>query len=195
MLPINTTADFWDCEIEHAEAKKRWVSDHLLYIIGRNAGRWNLTKWDVVAALKEMAVKDAVHMQWEIGDRIVDFADGSRLGLAAPGAHTMAGSSRVMEPGEVGLRYKVRGNRQHDTGVGGTAWYWTGNGKSYGKSELVWASTDTLCPNDGVWVRRFCDNGCGNRAVWTKRLLCGTKMPHCEDCGSRANYGWATPFS
>ena len=193
MPEINTIAEFWDCEIEHAEAKKRWVSEHLRYIIGRNAGRWDLTKLDVEAALKDMAVEQAVGIQWEIGDRLLDFTDGSRLGLAAPGAHTMAGSSRVMAPGEVDLRDKVRGNRPYRHGVTRTAWYWTHNGKSYGKPELVWAPTDTLCQNNGVWVRRFCDKGCGDKSVWVERLTKGTKMPHCADCGSRANYGWAMP--
>ena len=56
MPEIKTIADFWDCEIEHAEAKKRWVSEHLPYIIGRNAGRGNLTKLDIEVALMDMAV-------------------------------------------------------------------------------------------------------------------------------------------
>ena len=193
MPEINTIADFWDCEIEHAEAKKRWVSDHLLYIIGRNAGRWNLTKLDVEKALVDMAVAQAVNFEWEVGDRVLDFADGSRIGIVAPAAGTMAGSSRVMELGETGLRTKIRGNRPYIHRVTRTAWYWTKNGETYGKPELVWAVTDTACPKDGLWVRRFCDKGCGDKAIWAERLPAGTKMLHCVDCRSRANYGWATP--
>ena len=193
MLEINTIADFWDCEIEHAEAKKKWVSEHLLYIIGRKAGRWNLRKLDVEAALKRMAVEQAESIECEIGDRLLDFADGSRLGLVAPAAHTMAGSSRVMAPGESNLRSTIRGGRPYRHGITRTAWYWTKNGKSYGKPEVLWAATDTPCPKDGLWVRRCCDNGCGDREVWEERLTAGTKMPHCAVCRSRADYGWATP--
>ena len=97
MPEIKTIADFWDCEIEHAEVKRSWVSEHLRYIISKNAGRRNLTKLDVEAGLIAMAVEQAVGIAWEIGDRILDFADGSRLGIVAPAAGTMAGSSRVMK--------------------------------------------------------------------------------------------------
>ena len=193
LLEITTIADFWDCEIEHSEAKKSWVSEHLLYIIARKAGRWNLTKLEVERSLKDMAVEQAASTNSEAGDRLLDFADGSRLGLVAPAANTMAGSSRVMAPGESYLRSTIRGGRPYLHGITRTAWYWTKNGKSYGKSELLWAATDIPCPKDGLWVRRFCDKGCGDRAVWTERLMAGTKMPHCEVCRSRANYGWATP--
>ena len=72
------------------------------YVIINKAGRRNLTKLDVEAALIDMAVKQAVDIIWEIGDRILDFADGSRLDIVAPAAGTMAGSSRVMKPGERG---------------------------------------------------------------------------------------------
>ena len=193
MPDIKTIAEFWDCEIEHAEAKQRWVSGHLLYIISNNAGRRNLTKLDVEAALIDMAVKQAVDIVWEIGDRILDFADGSRLGIVAPAAGTMAGSSRVMKPGERGLRSEIRGDRPYVHGITRTAWYWTKNGKNYGKPDLVWAATGTSCPEDGLWVRRFCNRGCGDTAVWAERLFAGDEMPFCADCGSRANYGWATP--
>ena len=100
MPEIQTVADFWDCEIEHAEAKSRWVSDHLLYIIHKEAGRLNLSKLDVEKTLKKMAVEQAVAIQWENGHKVLEFSDGSRLVLVAPAANTMAGSSRVMEPGE-----------------------------------------------------------------------------------------------
>ncbi|MDE2785333.1 MAG: hypothetical protein OXL37_01575 [Chloroflexota bacterium] len=193
MPEIMNIADFWDCEIEHAEAKKRWVSEHLRYIIGRTAGRWNLTKLDVEVALVDMAVAQAVEVQREVGDRILDFADGSRLGIVAMAANTMAGSSRVMEPGEHVLRAKIRGNRPYEHGVTRTAWYWTQNGKTYGKPDLVWAATDTACPKDGLWVRRFCNRSCGDKSIWAERLTAGTEMPQCADCRSGANYGWATP--
>ena len=193
MADITTVADFWDCEIEHAEVKKRWVSEHLLYVVGREAGRWNLTKLDVEAALKDMAIEQAVSIEWEVGDRLLDFADGSRLGIVAPAAGTMAGSSRVLVPGETNLRSTVRGGRPYIHGITRTAWYWTTNGKLYGKPELLWAATDTECSKGGLWVRRFCDKGCGDREVWAERFTAGTKMPHCQVCRSRANYGWASP--
>lgn len=148
---------------------------------------------DVETALIDMAVAQAVNIEWEVGDRILDFADGSRLGIVAPAANTMAGSSRVMAPGERALRAKVRGNRPYDHGVTRTAWYWTKNGKTYGKPELTWAVTGTSCPKDGLWVRRFCDKGCGDKIVWAERFTAGMQMPYCANCGSHANYGWATP--
>ena len=193
MLEINTIADFWDCEIEHAEAKTKWVSEHLLYIIRRKAGRWNLRKLEVEASLKDMAVKQASSVEWETDDRLLDFADGSRLGLVAPAANTMAGSSRVMAPGESNLRSTIRGGRPYSHQFTRSAWYWTKNSKSYGKPDLLWAATDIPCPKDGLWVRRFCDKGCGDREVWAERITAGTKMPHCAVCRSGANYGWATP--
>ena len=193
MPEILTIADFWDCEIEHAEVKSRWVSDHLLYIIRKEAGRFNLSKLDVETALTKIAEGQAIAIQRETGDRLLDFLDGSRLGLMAPAANTAAGSSRVMEPGESHVRGKIRGWRPYIHGSTRTAWYWTANGKQYGKPELVWAVTGTPCPKDGLWVRSLCDLGCGDRKVWAERITEGTDMPHCADCGSRANYGWATP--
>ena len=193
MPEIQTIADFWDCEIEHSEAKSRWVSDHLLYIIHKEAGRLNLTKLDVESALKKMALEQAVAVQWHIGDRLLDFTDGSRLGLVAPAAGTMARASRVLEPGESSIRSKIRGGRPYIHGTTRTAWYWTGNGKHYGKPDLVWAVTETPCPKDGLWVRRLCDLGCGDRGIWAERITAGTDMPRCANCSSRANFGWAIP--
>ena len=111
MPEIQTTADFWDCEIEHSEVKSMWVSDHLLYMIRTAAGRLNLNKIEIESALKKMAEEQAMTMtvQWDIGDKLLDFTDGSRLGIVAPAAGTMAGSSRVMEPSESYVRGKIRG--------------------------------------------------------------------------------------
>ena len=193
MPVVTSTADFWDCEIEHAEAKKRWVNEHLLYIIETKAGKRNLMKLQVEAALLEMALEQAVRVEWETGDRILDFADGSRLGIVAPAAGTMAGSSRVMQPGERGLRWYIRGGRPYLHGKTPTAWYWTTNGRTFGKSATLWAVTDSPCPKDGLWARRVCDRGYSDKAVWEQRLTRETPMPRCANCGSRANYGWATP--
>ena len=169
------------------------VNEHLLYIIETKAGKRNLTKLRVEAALIDMAVDQAIQIEWEIGDRILDFPDGSRMGIVAPAAGTMAGSSRVMQPGEHGVRSYIRGNRPYIHGRTPTAWYWTASGKTYGKPDLLWAVTDSPCPKDGLWVRRFCDRGCGDRGVWEQRLTRGTPMPRCADCGSPANYGGQLP--
>ena len=193
MPNIGTIADFWDCEIEHTEARRGWVNDHLMYIIGTNAGRWNLTKWEVVAALKELAIGQASDFEWDIGDRILEFPDRSRLGIVAAGAGTMAGSSRVMEPGERSVRSAIRGNRRYRHGVTRTAWYWTKSGKTFGKPTEVWAITEKACPKDGLWVRRICERGCSDREVWAQRFSVGASLPYCSECGSRANFGWATP--
>ena len=109
MPEIKTIADFWDCEIEHSEVKQMWVNDNLFYIICINAGRWNPTNFDVKKALREMAAEQAVNVQNRDGDRILDFVDGSRLGLVELGASTMKGTSRVMDPDDTYLRLKVRG--------------------------------------------------------------------------------------
>ena len=193
MLEIRTIADFWDCEIEHAEARKRWVSDHLLYMVEAQAGRRNLSKLDVEIALRDMAVEQAVSAKREVGDRYLTFTDGSQLGVGALDAGTWAGSSRVMAPGENSLRHSIRGGRPYIHGKTRTAWHWTKNGKTFGKPELLWAATDTPCPKDGLWVRRFCNLGCGDKEVWAERITAGTVMPPCGTCCSRANYGWATP--
>ena len=191
MPEIKTIADFWDREIECSERGQKWVSDHLLYIVRRSWGRFNLRNLDVEQALRDMALEQAVSWEWEVGDRVLDFADGSRLALVAMDAGTMAGSSRVMEPGEGGVRRVVRGGRPYVHGRTKTAWYWT---KSSGVDrELLWEVTGEACPKDGVWVRRFCNLGCGDREVWMERMSAGAVLPRCVNCKSRANFGWATP--
>ena len=119
----------------------------------KGGGKLNLTKSAVERALKDMAVEQAVYIEWEVGDRLLDFVDGSRLGITAPGANTMAGSSRVMAPGESGLRTSVRGNRPHLNGVTRTSWYWTKTGKSYGKPEAgegLGAAAEVQAPPGGI---------------------------------------------
>lgn len=191
MLKVETLADFWDCEIEHSEIGQNRVSDHLLYMIRTRAGRFNLSNLDVESALRDMALGQAVHREWEIGDRVLDFCDGSRLGLVAMDAGTAAGSSRVMEPGESGVRRRVRGGQPYLPGRTRTAWYWT---KVHGLDrQPAWEVTGKPCPKDGLWVRRFCNRGCGDRVVWTERMFAGTEMPRCSTCASPANFGWATP--
>ena len=193
MQIVKSIAEFWDCEIEHAEAKRAWVNEHLLYIIRTNAGRRNLSKVEVESKLTAMAVTQAVNAEWEIGDRILTFADGSRLGVVAPGAGTMAGRSRVMAAGEYGLRDTVRGGRPYVHGSTRTAWHWTRNGKTYGKPASVYEITGKACPKAGLWVRRICDRGCSDEGVWAEHFTAGTIFPHCSECGSSANFGWATP--
>ena len=191
MAKIETLADFWDCEIEHSERGQSQVNQHLLYIIRRNAGRFNLTNLDVEAALRDMATEQAIHWEWEINDKALDFNDGSRLGLIAMDAGTAAGSSRVMQPGEYGVRSRIRGGEPYIHGYTRKAWYWT---KFRGLDrQLVWETTGKPSPKDGLWVRRFCNQGCGDQVVWTTRISAGTAMPHCPTCLSPANFGWATP--
>ena len=191
MAKVETLADFWDCEIEHSEIGQSRVSDHLLYMIRRSASRFNLTNLDVEYALRNMALDQAIHSEREIGDRILDFSDGSRLGLIAMDAGTAAGSSRVMKPAEYGVRSRIRGGEPYIHGHTRRAWYWT---KLRGLDrELVWEATGKPSPRDGLWVRRFCNQGCGDQVVWTRRISAGTEMPHCPTCLSPANFGWATP--
>ena len=193
MLEINSIADFWDCEIEHAEAKKKWVSEHLLYIISTKAGRWNLDKFEVLYTLIDMAVSRATKVEWEIGDRILTFADGSNLAIVAPGANTMAGHSRVMALGEQGVRDTVRGGRRYIHGSTRTAWHWTRNGKAFGKPAPIFELTGNICPKDGLWVRRFCEKGCSDGEVSAEQISAGDILLPCSQCASTANFGWAAP--
>ena len=186
-----TIADFWDCEIEHSERGQSQVNQHLLYIIRRNAGRFNLTNLDVEAALRDMATKQAIHWEWEINDKVLDFNDGSRLGLIAMDAGTAAGSSRIMKPGESGARRFIRGGLPYIHGHTRTAWYWTRISEL--NRNLTWGITDNPCPLTGVWVRRLCNQGCADLAVYTQRITAGTNMPPCPTCKSPTNFGWATP--
>ena len=190
MLEISSVAEFWDCEIEHAEAKKRWVNEHLLYIICMNAGRWNLRKLEVEKALRNMAIEQAVQTQWEIGDRLLYFTDGSRLGLAAIDANTMAGSSRVM------ASRRSQPQKQDSRQPAIRAWNHPNGMVLDPQREKLWEIRIgmgiyefTLVPKDGVWVRRFCPGNCGSKAVWTERVGDGTAMPYCADCGAGATYG------
>ena len=170
-----------------------WVSDHLLYIICTRAGKWNLSKVEVVSALADMAVTQAVETEWEISDRILTFTDGSRLAIVALGANTMAGRSRIMNPGEFSVRNVIRGNRPYIHGSTRSAWYWTRNGKTKGKPDAIYETTGNACQEDGLWVRRICEGGCSDREVWTERFNAGANLPRCPECGSSANFGWATP--
>ena len=50
-----TIAEFWDCELEHSEAKQSWVNEHLLQVIRRTLGTNAPRNLDVEAELRKMA--------------------------------------------------------------------------------------------------------------------------------------------
>lgn len=139
MPSINSIADFWDCEIEHCEAKLRWTDPALLDIVGERLGRKVPRKWDAVHEICRMAESRAVNSEWSINDKILTFEDESRLALIPLDANTMKGASRVIESGETAIRTKVRGGKPYVHGTTRTAWFWTKNGKLFGK-----ASTSTI---------------------------------------------------
>ena len=136
VLPsIKTIAEFWDSEIEHCDAKLRWTNPALLDIACEKLRTKAPRKLDVIREFRKMAEGRAVEWEWDSNDKILTFEDGSRLAIVAFGANTMKGDSRVMEPGETSVRFKVRGGKPYCHGVTKSAWYWTTNGKKYGKTE------------------------------------------------------------
>ena len=194
MTRPETIAAFWDCEIEHSEAKQKWVNEYLLFVIRRTLGKNVPPNLDVEAQLRNMAESQAVHTERDIGDKILTFEDGSRLGIVAMGAGTMKGSSRVMAPEERNVRAKVRNGQPYIHGTTRTAWYWTRNGKTYGKTTPETAATGDKCPRSGRWVRRFCNKGCADHEVPPMiRLTEGEIVGQCTTCRSNAVWGWATP--
>ena len=97
MVP-QTTADFWDYQLERAELGSKYVSHILMDFVLPTSGR--SSKYDIQAQLKELAVSQATEVSFHGGDKVLSFDDGSRLAVVAEGANTMVGTSRVMEPGE-----------------------------------------------------------------------------------------------
>ena len=193
MEPI-TIAEFWDCELEHSEAKRSWVNEHLLQVIRRTLGTNAPRKLDVEAELRRMAESQAFKTEWATNDKILTFEDCSRLALVAMDANTMKGSSRVMAPGEQNVRAKVRNGKPYIHGKTKTPWYWTRNGKTYGKTLPPTATTGDDCPKSGHWVRRFCNNGCADYEVPPMIPIAeGALIGECTTCRSNAVWGWATP--
>ena len=189
-----TVAEFWDCEIEHSEAKQSWVNEHLLQAIRRALGTDAPRNLDVEARLREMAESQAVQTEWVINDRILTFGDSSRLAIIAMDANTMRGSSRVMAPDEQTVRAKVRNGQPYVPGKTKSAWYWTRNGKTYGKTPPPTATTGERCPKPGLWLRRFCAKGCADHELPQMiRLMGGELLDQCTTCRSNAVWGWATP--
>ena len=194
MTEPKTIAEFWDCELEHSEAKQRWVNEHLLQVIRRTLGTNAPSNLAVEAQLRKMAESQAVQTEWIINDKILTFEDQSRLALVAMDANTMKGSSRVMTSGERDVRTRVRNGQPYEHGITRTAWYWTRNGKTYGKARPPIARTTERCPKSGQWVRRFCAKGCADHEVpRLVRLEEGDPIDQCTTCLSDAVWGWATP--
>ena len=105
-----TIAEFWDCELEHSEAKQSWVNEHLLQVIRRTLGTNAPRNLDVEAELRKMAESQAIQTEWAINDKILTFEDRSRLALVAMDANTMKGSSRVMAPDEQNIKTRIDRN-------------------------------------------------------------------------------------
>ena len=88
-----TQAQMWDRRIERAE----WLwatSGELGKIIDSDEA------FELVMQTRTHAVADAVSITWGIADRVLEFADASRLLLIAADANTAAGDSRVIQPDE-----------------------------------------------------------------------------------------------
>ena len=189
-----TIAEFWDCELEHSEARQSWVNEHLLQVIRRTLGTNAPRNLDVEAELRKMAESQAIQTEWAINDKILTFEDGSRLALVAMSANTMKGSSRVMGPGEQHVRATVRNGQPYIHGITKTAWHWTRNGNTYGNTEPPTAATGEKCPKTGRWARRFCTKGCADYEIPSMIPLTeGDLMGRCMTCRSNAVWGWATP--
>ena len=135
MPEVTTIAEFWDCEIEHCYAQMRWTNPILLDAIRDKLGTLAPRKLSALYELRKMAESRAKEIEPDRGDKIVTFEDGSRLAIVAFDANTMEGDSRVMEQGETNIRAKVRGGKPYRHGITKSAWYWTRNGKNYGKPD------------------------------------------------------------
>ena len=104
-------AQLWDRRIERGE----WLeatAEELPGIIDVGQAFEHLTR------VGEEAVKASVDSEFHSADRVLTFADGSRLLLIAFDANTAAGGSRVLDEGEVPSRLTVRdgsprGGKQH----------------------------------------------------------------------------------
>ena len=123
MPNVETIADFWDCEFEHSERGAVHVNTVLYDEISKKLRKKRLNKHDVADELRKMAEAQAIDVKWEIGDKVLTFPVRSQLGIIAPGAGTAAGSSRVMRPGEVGVRDRVRGGAPYCQESTRSAWY------------------------------------------------------------------------
>ena len=135
MPKVETIADFWDYEFEHCERAAVRINPDIYHAISKKLGKNRLNKYDVADEMRKMAEAQAIEVKWEIGDKVLTFPDGSQLGIVAPGAGTAAGWSRVMRPGEVGVRDRVRDGALYRHGTTRSAWYWTRNGNINGADD------------------------------------------------------------
>ena len=189
MLP-RTMAEFWDCQLERAELGSKYVSHLLVDFVLANNGR--TSNYDIQAQLKDLAVKKAAEVVCHGGDRVLTFEDGSRLALVADGANTMVGISRVMEPGELDVRGKVRGGRPYLHGKTRSATFWTRK-ENWEDLDIPVIKSGDICQKTGFWVRMFGGGKCVNPGTVLKYMESGEPAEHCSDCSINASYGWAYP--
>ena len=192
MPEVNSIAEFWDREIEHCEANISWVNQGIRQVVRAELGKSNPTGSEVMDKLREIARANATTIHPDLNDEILTFEDGSRLAIIAPGANTMAGSSRVMGENEQFVRNNVRGGIPYSNAVH-NAWYWTENGKKRGNQEKTSATTGQECPETGSWVRQSCQRNCSLPRVQVEWVEKGNSMPKCQKCSSLASFKWAMP--
>ena len=112
-----TEAELWDRRLERLEWLTATAEDELGDIIDLEKAMDRL--FDVRTAALEHAVKS----EWQIADRVLTFADGSRLLLIAGDANTAAGDSRVLRPTDVTeTRMQLRDGTPYEHGTTRGSW-------------------------------------------------------------------------
>lgn len=112
-----TQAELWDRRFERVDwliASHYQGLEDVIYID---------KAYDLLREMREAVVHDAVGCEWQTADRVLTFADTSKLLLIAPGADTAAGSSRVLRStDQVQTRMQVRDGSPYRHGITHDAW-------------------------------------------------------------------------
>ena len=112
-----TEAELWDRRLERLEWLAATAEDELGDII-------NLEKvMDLLFEVRKAAQDQAIKSEWQIADRVLTFADNSRLLLIAGDANTAAGDSRVLRPtDETETRLQLRDGSPYEHGSTRYSW-------------------------------------------------------------------------
>ena len=112
-----TTAELWDRRIERAEWL--WVTalEELGDVVDADEA------FELLQKMRQQVVEDAKKVEWQIADRVLTFADGSKLLLIAGDANTAAGDSRVIYPNQLNdLRTQLRDGSRYVHGTTRYSW-------------------------------------------------------------------------
>ena len=112
-----TEAELWDRRLERLEWLAATAGDELGEIIDLQKAMDHL--FDV----RNAAIENAVESEWQTADRVLTFADGSRLLLIAGDANTAAGDSRVLRlTDRTETRMQLRDGSPYEHGITKGSW-------------------------------------------------------------------------